>query len=319
MATNAPVRRYTVTTNDGVGLAVEDRGPEDADHVVALSHGWCLDKLSWGPLIRQAERQLGPDVRILAYDHRGHGHSDPADIDSYTVEQLGADLASVLRVAGVRQPALLVGHSMGAMAILEYLRLPIEQRPVEPVGLVLAATAAGHLAQHGVGRLLGIPFIGVLADTLGHPHRGGDRAVRALVRPMCRAMTRACGLCQTDRETVTATVAHAVYSTPLSTAAGFLPSLKRFDAYNVLESIHTPTVVISGGTDMFTPAALAHDLVAGIAGARHRHLPTAGHMLLHEAPRVVADEIARTISTHQAGSTVGRGIRTAAARLAVQS
>ncbi|BCI84678.1 hypothetical protein MTY66_63030 (plasmid) [Mycolicibacterium sp. TY66] len=132
-------------------------------------------------------------------------------------------------------------------------------------------------------------------------------------------MTRACGLCQTDRETVTATVAHAVYSTPLSTAAGFLPSLKRFDAYNVLESIHTPTVVISGGTDMFTPAALAHDLVAGIAGARHRHLPTAGHMLLHEAPRVVADEIARTISTHQSGSTVGRGIRTAAARLVVQS
>ena len=95
--------------------------------------------------------------------------------------------------------------------------------------------------------------------------------------------------------------------------------MKRFDAYGVLASIRARTVVVSGGTDVFTPLPLARDMVAGIAGARHRHLPAAGHMLLHEAPHVVAEEIGRTViaGRHRIGS--GRGLATAATGLAVQS
>ncbi|MEE3755245.1 alpha/beta fold hydrolase [Mycobacterium intracellulare] len=319
MAVEAKVRRYTVAADDGIGLAVEDVGPEDADYAVLLSHGWCLGKFSWDKPKRLLNSRFGDQLRILAFDHRGHGHSDPADVGSYTVEQLGSDVAAVLRAAGVRGAVSLVGHSLGAMALLEYLRLPADQRPVDPQGLVLVSTAAGHLADHGVGRLLGVPFLGVLAEVLGHPHHGGDKAARALVRPICRAMTRVCGLCEADRNTLIATVANAVYSTPLSTAAGFLPTLKRFDAYSVLASIHARTVVLSGGADLFTPAPLARDLVAGIAGARHRHLPAAGHMLLHEAPHVVVDEIARTIPVPAVRVGARRQIVSPAGRLVAQS
>jgi pimeloyl-ACP methyl ester carboxylesterase len=186
---------------------------------------------------------------------------------------------------------------MGAMSLLEYQRLPAGQRPVEPDALVLVGTAAGRLAQRGVGRLLGVPLIGLVADVVGHtPHRGGDRAVRTLVRPVCRTMTRVCGLCDAERDTLTATVADAVYSTPLSTAVGFLRSLKTFDAYDVLASIQARTIVVSGGADLLTPDAHARDLVAGIPGATHCYLPAAGHMLLHEAPHAVTDEIARTVA-----------------------
>ncbi|MGB8402623.1 MAG: alpha/beta hydrolase [Mycobacterium sp.] len=320
MAAGVRVRRYTVAADDGIGLAVEDRGPVNAEVNILLCHGWCLSQLSWAPEIPLLEKQFGGRVRIVSFDHRGHGHSDPADMDSYTVEQLGDDVAAVLRAADLRGSTTVVGHSMGAMALLEFLRRPADQRPVDPDGLVLTATAAGHLADHGVGRLLGLPFINLLADMLGHPHHGGDKAVRALVRPVCRTMTRVCGLCEADRDTLTATVANAVYSTPLSTAAGFLPSLKRFDAYSVLASIYARTVVISGGTDVFTPVALARDLVSGIGGAVHRHLPAAGHMLLHEAPRVVAEEIGRTALAGRR-SRVGavRELATAAPVLAVKS
>lgn len=290
------VRRYMVTTADGVGLAVEEHGRADAEHTVVLAHGLCLSQVSWLPQIRLLQRRLGEQVRIVSYDHRGHGHSDSADMASYTIGQLGRDHAAVLDAAGVVGPSTLVGHSMGAMALLEYLRLPARQRPVDPAALVLVATAAGRLAERGIGRLLGVPLIAMVAEAVGHaPHRGGDKAVRTLVRPVCRTMTRVCGLCDAERDTLTAAVADAVYSTPLSTAVGFLRSLRTFDAYSVLPSIQARTVVLSGGTDLLTPLSHARDLVDGIPGATHRHLPAAGHMLLHEAPHAVTAEIARTI------------------------
>ena len=43
---------------------------------------------------------------------------------------------------------------MGGMTALAYLGRPAEDRPVEPDGLVLVATAAGRLSERGLGRLL---------------------------------------------------------------------------------------------------------------------------------------------------------------------
>lgn len=297
----AQVRRYTVSTADGVGLAVEERGPVDAEYTVFLDHGLCLSQVSWDPQKKLLERQFGDQVRTVSFDHRGHGRSDSAPMSTYTIEQLGRDHAAVVEAAGVRGLSTMVGHSMGAMALMEYLRLPARQRPVNPDGLVLVATAAGQLAERGLGRLLGLPLIGVVADVLAHtPHRGGDRAVRSLVRPVCRTVTRVCGLCEAERDTLTACMADAVYSTPLTTAVGFLPSLKRFDARSVLPTIQARTVVLSGGADVLTPVAHARELAGAIPGATHRHIAAAGHMLLHEATHAVTDAIGQAIAAESA-------------------
>jgi pimeloyl-ACP methyl ester carboxylesterase len=104
-----------------------------------------------------------------------------------------------------------------------------------------------------------------------------------------------------------ATAAPSLKSTPLTTAAGFLPGLRRYDVYQTLKSIAARSVVVSGGTDILTPTAHALDLVAGIAGATHLHLPTAGHMLLHEAPRVVYAAINRAICPPMAGCPTASG------------
>jgi hypothetical protein len=46
---------------------------------------------------------------------------------------------------------------MGGMVALAYLSDLAGERPVDPHGLVLVATAAGKLAPRGLGRLLGTP------------------------------------------------------------------------------------------------------------------------------------------------------------------
>ena len=90
-------------------------------------------------------------MRVISYDHRGHGTSARAPINTYRIDQLADDLAQVLTALEVTTPLTLVGHSMGAMTVLAYLGRPAAERPVEPQGLVLVATAAGKLAERGLG------------------------------------------------------------------------------------------------------------------------------------------------------------------------
>lgn len=295
----APVVRRTVVTRDGVRLAVRDYPASDGvEHTVVLLHGFCLSQTSWNLQIRQLRRAYGDRVRVISYDHRGHGLSESAPVGTYTIKQLALDHADVVEATGVAGPTTLGGHSMGAMTVLEFMALPAAER-LNPTGLVLVAGAAGRLCERGVGRLLSTPALGLLAEVIDRaPHRAAERAVRAVVRPLCESLGRFCGCGSDDRDTLASTAAEAIHRARVTTAAGFLASLKTFDQYRILGSISADTAVISGGLDALTPAAHARDLASGIAGARSVHVPGAGHMLLHEAADVVTSALAGTIHPH---------------------
>jgi pimeloyl-ACP methyl ester carboxylesterase len=89
----------------------------------------------------------------------------------------------------------------------------------------------------------------------------------------------------------------AMAAASLTTAVGFLPSLRSYDQYATLASIRARTTIISGGVDLLTPASHSRDMAAAIPGATHVHIPTAGHMLPHEASHEVTDAISGTIAT----------------------
>jgi pimeloyl-ACP methyl ester carboxylesterase len=281
----------TVTVRDGVRLAVRDRGPIHAEATVVLLHGLCLEQGSWAGQIRDLTQQWGDRIRIISYDHRGHGRSDTAPTSTYVVEQLAADLADVLAALDVTGPLTLVGHSMGGMVALAYLGRPQADRPVEPHGIVLVATAAGRLAEHGVARLLASPATDMLCK---FATRAPQRAVRLLTKPVRAAMALQVG--DHARATLTSLFDTAMAAASLTTAVGFLPSLRSYDQYATLDSIHARTTIISGGADQLTPPSHSRDLAAAIPGAAHVHIPTAGHMLPHEAPHAVTDAISSTVA-----------------------
>src|SRR4029077_5026004 len=64
-----------IAANDGVRLSVRDYGSRAPDHTVVLLHGLCLDQSSWDIQIGQLIREWGNGIRIISYDHRGHGDS----------------------------------------------------------------------------------------------------------------------------------------------------------------------------------------------------------------------------------------------------
>ena len=309
----------TVTTTDGVRLAVSDYGAERVDApTVVLIHGLLLSQESWAAQVRQLRRRYGRRIRIITYDHRGHGRSSLAPMPTYEIDRLAADLAEVLTAMEIAGPLTLAGHSMGGMTALAYLCRAASKRPVEPAGLVLVGTAAGGIAERGIGRLLATPATGALFGLVHRmPRRATDKAVQAFIRPLGDALSRLSG----DGTAVAAVAAAAIRTTSLTTATGFLPSLKRYDVYRALESIAARTFVVSGGADMLTPASHSRDLAAAIPGAVHLHHPSAGHMLLQEAAECVGDAIGRAMglrrgSPHPAPPRRRRN-RSSAARLAV--
>jgi pimeloyl-ACP methyl ester carboxylesterase len=282
----------TVTVRDGVRLSVRDQGPTDAEATVVLLHGLCLEQGSWASQIRHLTRQWGARLRIISYDHRGHGRSDTAPTSTYVIGQLAADLADVLAALDVAGPLTLVGHSMGGMVALAYLGRPPADRPVEPHGVVLVATAAGRLAERGVARLLASPATDLLCRLAAC---APQRAVRLLTKPVRAALALQVG--DHARVTLATLFDTAMAAASLTTAVGFLPSLRSYDQYFMLASIRARTTIISGGLDVLTPPSHSRDLAAAIAGATHVHIPTAGHMLPHEASHAVTDAISRTIGT----------------------
>ena len=65
--------RQTVRSADGTGIAVRTFGPEGAPTIV-LVHGWTCASPFWKLQVGALTRER----RIVAYDLRGHGHSERA-------------------------------------------------------------------------------------------------------------------------------------------------------------------------------------------------------------------------------------------------
>ena len=288
----------TVMTHDGVALSVREYGSRaSADHTVVLLHGLCLDQTSWDVALRPLLRRWGRKVRVITYDHRGHGQSGHAPIRTYRIDQAAADLADVLAALDVTGPLTLAGHSMGGMIALAYLSRPASQRPANPVGLILVATAAGKVTERGMGRLLATPAVRMLCG-LAHRVRldAAERLIQAVAPSVCAAVARAGGFGDEERTAFVSTSARVIGGTSLSTAGGFLTSMREYDVYSALGAICAQTTIVSGELDIMTPPSHSYDMADAIPGATHSHVTGAGHMLLHEAPEVVSAAITHSIT-----------------------
>ena len=103
-----------VLSDDGVTLSGGESG---AGPAIVLLHGLTATRRYVVMGSRTLERS---GYRVIAYDARGHGRSQPAPGPSaYGYELLAADLRAVLDAAGVER-ALLAGASMGAHTAVRF-------------------------------------------------------------------------------------------------------------------------------------------------------------------------------------------------------
>lgn len=108
-----PSETVAVRAADGTLLHTQIFGPKDG-YPIVLAHGIVCAIPVWAYQIAD----LATDYRVIAFDHRGHGQSGVPRSGGYSLSHLAADLDAVLDATlHPRERAVLVGHSMGGMAI----------------------------------------------------------------------------------------------------------------------------------------------------------------------------------------------------------
>jgi pimeloyl-ACP methyl ester carboxylesterase len=196
----------------------------------------------------------------------------PVTIADHTRDDSMAAIAR--RILATAPPRFaLAGLSMGGYIALEIMR----QAPERVARLALLDTSARpdtpaqterRRAQMELARLGRMDeVVQQLWPLLVHPDRFGDEALLAAVQVMADE-----------------TGAEAFVREQTAIIA-------RPDSRGDLGAIRCPTLVLVGDHDALTPPELAHELAAGIAGARLVTVAGAGHFTTRERPEQVADAL----------------------------
>jgi pimeloyl-ACP methyl ester carboxylesterase len=306
--------RSEVRTTDGVKLNVETTGPQDAPVTVLLVHGWTCSTSSWHHQVEGLPRILGPHaVRVVSYDHRGHGRSDPAPAGSMRIEQLADDLVTVLDTVAGDGPIVYAGHSMGGMTLMALA----DQRP-DLFGSRIAAAAliSTTSGQAGSGAF-GLPqrfdaaaavvapramsLVGARierkaqrrapaeARRIARGRRALELASARLQRPALRKLVFGKKVDPAEVDLFLADLAVV----PGPSYSGFFESILQHDRGHALKVLdQLPIEIMHGTRDRLLPPRHANRMAAELPSARLWMYPGAGHMLMQERPRDVTHRLA---------------------------
>lgn len=293
-------RTYSVLGDDGVVLHVEEVGPENAPLTVIFGHGWTLRSGAWhyqriglaGPGFGAGGK--GPQARLVFFDQRSHGKSSRASSDHVTMIDLAGDLASVMATAAPAGPVVLVGHSMGGMALITLagLRPNLFSERVAGVGLV--STSSSEMSNPQIARsLLSSNSLLKLATMTAARYPKLIERGRAGSRDAVWLLTRALGFAQKDVPgELVDYLDEMISATPIQVIADFAPALIGLDqsaALPVLERI--PVVVICGDADLQTPLSRSRAIAEALPDAELVVISGAGHMAIMERPDIVDDAL----------------------------
>ncbi|MFI7080084.1 3-oxoadipate enol-lactonase [Micromonospora sp. NPDC049903] len=245
-------------------LAHEVTGPADAP-VLVLGGSLGTTRAMWRPQVAA----LSPRMRVVTFDHRGHGGS-PAAIGPTGLADLGADVVDLfdhLDLGRVHYAGLSLGGMVGMWlaarrpARVDRLALLCTAAHLPPADAWLARAA--QVRVHGTASLtdvlLGRWFTAGFADR--HPE---------VVAPLVADLT-AC-----DSEGY----------------AACCEAIAAMDLRPLLPTITAPTLVVAGADDPATPPRDARVIADAVPGARLAVLDRAAHLANLEQPMRVSDLLA---------------------------
>jgi pimeloyl-ACP methyl ester carboxylesterase len=281
-----PSHRQRITSADGIQLNVELHGPQHpATPTVVLLHGWTCSILSWAPVIRA----LRDEIRVVAYDQRGHGASDAPGWAGCSIEALAGDLTAVLDWAlRPGQKAVLAGHSMGAMVVMA---VALQDRVLSRTsGALLASTGASNLFAEGA-----LPFTGSIPPLVALQNwllRSAVPLGPGLVSYLSRMLLSYLTLgpdAPAEVEAVNAAIIQACDRRARGSWGRILASL---DVTVGASALDVPTHVLVGTADRLTPPVQASRIARLLPRCEGvTELPGIGHVTPLEAPNVVAELI----------------------------
>ncbi len=287
-----------VTCDDGVVLHAEvdevvpyadsrtarRRRPQD-DVTLVFVHGYALNLDCWH---FQREAFRGKH-RMAFFDQRSHGRSQRSDREHANIDQLGDDLARVLETVAPQGKVVLVGHSMGGMAVIAFADRHPELFAERVAGVALIATTAGGLRVHrtvsrwipdGVGELVAPRLIAALARA--------PELVDSARRPGSNIGFLVADMFAFGRKDVPAAevefLDEMLAGTKFDVLAEFFPNFSAFDKFESLTTFAgVPTTIVCGTKDKLTSIGHSRKMAQQLPNAHLVECEGAGHMVIFES------------------------------------
>jgi pimeloyl-ACP methyl ester carboxylesterase len=233
-----------------------EKGTENPPLV--LIHGAGGTHLYWPPEIRRL-----PGYCVYAVDLPGHGKSELCDGQQTIVEYVRY-LVQWLESIQLRR-AVLIGHSMGS---------------------AIALTLAIHHPEYvvGLGLISGGARLRVHPDLLNYAADMTTYVKAADFLVSCSFSTNA-------PPRLAELASKRMLETRQSVFLGDLLACDRFNVMDRLGGVQQPTLVVCGTEDQMTPLRYAQFLSNTIPNAKLTVIPNAGHMVMLEQPRLVAESL----------------------------
>lgn len=270
------VTHHHVDTSDGGVIHVVERGE---GRPLVLLHGVTLAAAIWSPQLHNlagAEDLSG--FRVLALDLRGHGDSR-AGTGGWGLSVLARDLAEVLEALDLRD-AIVVGHSMGGMTVMQFASDHPEVMAERVAGLTFVATAAFapvHPLVLERVKVLAAKAIDRLDDGRPYPQlkfSGNDLSL--LTCRLAFGKDPSAAAVEQVRACVEAMDPDAFQRSWL----GILDH----DVRDSLGTLTLPAAIVVGSRDLLTPVSAAKVIAELLPDAEFNVLRDCGHQVMQERP-----------------------------------
>ena len=245
----ADAERISFVPGGAGKLRVSDGGERGAP--VVLVHGLASELETWRPVLDR----LRAFRRVVAYDQRGHGQSDPAD--EYGIAALAADLGLVIEQLGLKR-FWLAGHSFSGTVVTAYAAEHPDQ-------------LAGAIYVDAVGDVSSVPE---MKDYFRRNDTGmtPDRlqvAYREMLGPLARPATRS-------------TVLSSVARMDLKAFAALRREMSEFDGLSAARKYTGPRFAIEAEGEE-NPFRASH-----LPGTKRIGIPGVSHWLMLDDPQATA-------------------------------
>ncbi len=272
----------TVSARDGVPLAIEVRGPDDAPPVL-FAHGFGQSRHAW---TRVAGSLAERGWRTLTFDARGHGDSGRVAGGNYVLEQFVDDLLIVAGSLG-RSPVL-VGASMGGLLGLVAAG---EIRP-DPFRALVLVDITPRWEAAGVERMLGF----MRAHPQGFASLDEAAEEVAAYLPQRRRRKDRYELAQLLKCGEDGRL-HWHWDPALLGTVAHEGERHQQRLLNAARNVDVPVLLVSGGRSDVVSEATVHEFLAAVPHATHVEIPHATHTLAGDDNAAFTDAIEPFLNT----------------------
>jgi pimeloyl-ACP methyl ester carboxylesterase len=269
-----------VVSFDGTLIHVRAAG-DPSKPTLVFSHGFSIDMTTW----HYQWKELSKDYRCVLFDHRGHGRSGKATGGDYSLQAMGRDMKAVIDATVPDDvPVIVLGHSMGGMAVLAMAEGNPELFGSRIAGAVFADTAAAEIVR-GLAGALGMRLMATIPQ-LGR--RFAKTITRESVRKRLTRSDLAFMIARLSNFGPHASASMVEYVVDLSIGSPIevwtdgVAALIEMDLRHAIEHVRCPSLVVVGDLDRITPPTSANALKKELPDAHLVVLEGAGHMALME-------------------------------------